>query len=522
MRPESFSARDSQFLTKCLNRRVTDDGLKGFYSITQPMTDNYLTTTLGESKTWPFPQLIRGKSITLLCFSDAIYTVNESTYLATLIDTKNPTDLTGATSKAITAGKDWHFVDFYGSWMLFNTACVVFKTGHSSTVWVQDAVTIKTGFAHKEGRLLLGNFANYYATVDWKTYWNDAAATMPDQYEDMTESSPGVNWASWGSFMAPDLLSTFIEDALIYGSPTYTNTGFTTTRPLILDLMERNEAGMRPMPWQGGIVGYAALGEGVVCYGEDGIRYMGAYNAGPIKTYGLHEIAGLGMNVGVLTGMTCRTAFAGNQFRNIFVDAGKDIWQVLPNVTAQRLGFSEYIGGMDANKILVQHDPHHDQFYISDGSIGYLLTEKNRLCRCPSMPTWLTAFSGANLSSVKYATALPTTLDIESDTYTTPSGGLEVITAVDVVGLNSASNGLVLTLKTRQKQTEDFYESATLSLDTRTRHNCAIPCTQYRWHLTGNVASGVTIEDVVVEISSDANPGIAAKLAASTPSAASE
>lgn len=524
LRPESFSARDSQFLTKCLNRRVTDDGLKAFYAITQPMTDNYLTSTLGEVKSWPFPQIIRGKAITLLCFSDAIYLVDESTYLCTIIDTKDAAYPSGSTSKSITAGKDWHFVDFYGTWMLFNGACVIFKTGHSPYTFVQDAVTIKTGACHKEGRLLLGGFSasNFYTTVDWASYWNALADTMPTQYDTLAETGPRGNWVWWSSIMAPDMLQMFLQDLLIYGSPTLTDTGFTTDRPLILGLIERNEAGMRPMPFQGDVVGFLPLGEGEVCYGVDGIRFMSPYNESVIKTYGVHEFNGLGPSVGVMAGTTCRTAFGGNRARHRFVDRSGEIWQLTADLRAERLGYSEYIGAMDTAKILVQHDPHHDELYISDGTIGYLLTEKNRMCRCPSMPTALTSFSGSSLSSIKYATGSPTAMDIESGTFTTPSGGVETITAANVVGLNSASNGYSLTIKTRSKQTEDFYESAAVTLDGRTRANLAIPCTQYRWHLQATTASGVTVEDVQIELGAGMGVGIDAKLAASTPSAAGE
>jgi hypothetical protein len=452
-----------------------------------------------------------------------VYTVNESSYLATLVDTKDAADPTGSTSKAITSGKDWHFADFYGSWMLFNGSCVVFKTGHSSTVFVQDAVTVKTGMAHKEGRLLLGGFSsNFYSSVDWNTYWKDLAADLPAQYDGLALSAPGQNWVWWSSFMLPDALQLFMEDLMVYGSPTLTSTGFTASRPLILDLVERNEAGMRPMPFQGEVAGFLPLGEGEVCYGTDGIRFMGAYHSGAVKTYGVHEFNGLAPFVGVLTGTTCRTAFGGNRSRHRFVDKSGELWQLTADLQAQRLGFSEYLGAMDLNKVLVQHDPHHDEIYISDGTIGYVVTGDNKLCRCPSMPTHLTAFSGGVLSTVKYATGSPTAMDIESGTFTTPSGGVEVITAVDVVGLNTAANGYALTIKSRLKQTDDFYESATLTLDGRTRVNVAIPCSQYRWHLQATTASGVTLEDVKVEVSSELNPGIDAILAASAPSAATE
>lgn len=509
-------------MTKCLNRRTTSQGAKAFYPLVQPITDNYITSTLGETKAWPFPQLIRGNSVTLLCFNDAIYTVSETDYTCTLIDTKDPASPT--TSKAITTGKDWHFIDLYGSWMLFNGACTVFKTGRSSTVFVQDGVTIKTGCVHREGRILLGGFdaSDFYSSVDWAAYWNNLAGDMPDEYDNLAETGPSSNWVWWSSFMAPDMLSLFLEDIMLYASNEATpTTEYTTARPYIKDLVDRNESGMRPMPWRREVVGMLPLGEGVLVYGEDGIRYLASFNANGIHTYACHALSGIGPYVGAQYGTTTRTAFAGDRSKHLFVSDDLSLWQVGADLTATRLGYQEYISGMNQNNLIVQHDPFFDEFYISDGSIGYLLG-KNGLCRCPSMPSRLTSFSGTNLSTIKFATADPTTMEIQSGTYTSPSGGVETITAVDIVGLNSSTNGLVLKIQSRCNQKEDFYESASIDLGGRTRALCDIPYTQYRWSLTAAVASGVTVENVVVETSSDANYGIAAKLAASTPSAASE
>jgi hypothetical protein len=499
-------------------------GLKAFYPITQPITDNYITSTLAETKAWPFPQLLRGNSVTLLCFSDAIYTVDESTYVCTLADTKDAAYPSGSTSKAIAAGDDWHMIDMYGSWMLFNGSCVVFKTGRSTDVFVQDAVTIKTGCVHREGRILLGGFSasNFYTTVDWAAYWNNLAGNMPDEYDNLAETGPAGNWVWWSSFMAPDMLSLFLENVMLYASgETTPTTEYTADRPYIKDLAERNESGMRPMPFRNNVVGMQPLGEGVLVYGDDGIRYLASFNANGIHTYGCHTINGLGNYTGVLSGATARTAFAGDKNQQVFISDDASVWRVTADLQAQRLGYQEYISGMDQAKILLQYDPFHDEFYISDGSIGYLLN-KSGLCRNPAMPTKLTAFSGTNLSSIKYATTDPTTMEIQSGTYTSPSGGIETITAVDIVGLNTASNGFVLKLLTRTKQTEDFYESASIDLGTRTRAVCDIPYLQYRWKLTAAVASGVTIENVVIETSTGLGYGIAAKLAASTPSAPSE
>lgn len=524
LRPESFTARDMPFLTKCLNRRVTSQGLKGFYSITQPISDSYITSTLSETKAWPSPQLIRGESVTLLCFSDAIYTVDESTYLCTLVSTKDATDTTGATAKAITAGRDWHFVDIRGTWMLFNGACTVFKTGRSSTVWVQDDVTISSGCVHRQARVLTGGFdaTDFYSLVDWSDYWDTLAGNMPDEYGSMVQTGPGANWVMWGSYMAPDMLALFNQNMMIYASAEASpTTEFTTARPYIIDLMERNEAGMRPMTFRGQVQGILPLGEGVAVYGSDGVNYMASHNANMIHTYGVHPFRGLGRDIGSLHGTNCRTAFAGSRDRHIFIDPGMELWQVLPDVTATRIGFREHLSSLDDDNIIIQHDPLYDEFYIGDGTLCFVLN-KDGLCRAPYMPSRLTSFANANLSAISFATTDPTTMEIESGTITSPSGGIETLTAARIVGLNSASNGLVLKIKSRLSQKSDFYTSAALTMDGSGEALLDIPYLQYRWVLTAAVASGVTVENVEIQTSTDANPGLDALIAASSPSAASE
>jgi hypothetical protein len=205
----------------------------------------------------------------------------------------------------------------------------------------------------------------------------------------------------------------------------------------------------------------------------------------------------------------------------MFIEPGGNIYLIEANLQATRLGYSEWILGMDQNRILMDYDPIHKEFYISDGSINYVYTETG-LCRGPSMPSKLHAFGGNELSSIKFATGDPTTMDIETTTFTSPSGGLETMTAIDIVGLNASTNGMVLKIKSRCKQTEDFYESAAITLDGRTRAVVDIPYMQYRVRLTAAVATGVTVENIKVETATGLNYGIDAKLGASVPSAATE
>ena len=504
LRPESFSARNSPWLTKCLNKRVTSEGLKGFYSITQPMTDNYLTSTLGETKAWPFPQLFHGKAVTLLCFSDAIYTVDESTYVCTLVDTKN---LDG-TSGSITAGRDWQFADFYNSWMLTNGESVVFKTGASSTVYVQSSVKIQAICAHKEGRLLMGGFDDFYSTVDWNEYWRDQAGTLPGDLDAITDAAPGNNYVWWSSFMLPDMLAMFSSDSLTTGD-----------RPYALDLLYRNEAGLRPMPYQGYVLGLLPLGDGVVAYGSKGVRYLNPYQQGEVKTYGAQRFIGLPDTTGVYDGTTARGRFAGGNERHIFLEPGGELWQLTPDLQAQRLMFKEHLSALDPEKVVITHEPLYDEFYISDGTLSFLLTKSNRLCKASTCPTAIHTLGSGAINAIKFATSSPTAAQVEMEKMTTPSGEMETLCRVRIVGLSAASN--TLTIKYRTKPSEDWY-AYTATLDSLGEWNGAITGLEFKILMDATTATSVTYEDVEVDFSTEIFGGSSHKLAASAPSAATE
>jgi hypothetical protein len=69
--------------------------------------------------TWPFPQLFRGQSVTLLADETNVYVVNENDWTLTAVSTFDPAS--PFSNKSIAAdGGPWHFVDMGPSWMLMN------------------------------------------------------------------------------------------------------------------------------------------------------------------------------------------------------------------------------------------------------------------------------------------------------------------------------------------------------------------------------------------------------------------
>lgn len=213
IKPDSRVPNGAQFLDVCSGLRPTPFGLKDYITINQPFTDDYLTTTLGGSLGWPFPQLFRGKKVTLLCFSDEIFVVDETTWTATPLTFYDAADFgnTSPGTDTITAGGPWHFMDFHDTWVLFNGVSTVFKTAYYSVPVVLNDVTIATGADMKHGRAYMGGFnpSNFYSLADWPSYWKGLLDSCPSEIRQIAETmsgGAGSNWVWWSTIGGGDLL----------------------------------------------------------------------------------------------------------------------------------------------------------------------------------------------------------------------------------------------------------------------------------------------------------------------------
>ena len=215
--------RGAVALEQCDYLRATEFGLKDFLPIAVELTDGDLTPG-SETWTYPYPQLFRGASITLLCFSDAVYEVDESTWTATEISLYDAADFGDYApgSGSITAGGPWHFVDYHTNWILFNGATTIWKTSFYDLPIATDAVTITTGCDLKN-RAFYGGFdpSNFYALADWPTYWQTLLTDVPPELEQKYQTmaaGAGSNWAWWGTIGGGDLLWLISKELLTTGA----------------------------------------------------------------------------------------------------------------------------------------------------------------------------------------------------------------------------------------------------------------------------------------------------------------
>lgn len=439
LRKYSDQRREVDSLVECVNAvpKGEERGLVQYNEVINPMSS--ITVT------WPFPQLFRGKGVTLLAYETAIYTVNETTWVPTLITTYDAFDISN--TKSITAGGVWHFMDFYDTWMLFNGKCVVFHTerynifGGTDKTLVQDAVTVQTGCDFR-GRGLMGGFkVSDFQTTDWQTFWSNWLLNKPSG---MTISETiDTNFVLWTSIGGGDLLWLFYKDIAESG---FTADGFhDAVRPLVFEQMRRNERGFMPMPWQGTILKLAPLGNKVIVYGDGGISALVPY-AEPVPTFGLVDVLGVGVAE--------RGAVAVGPMGHVFVDQTGMLWLIDGELKLRQLGYQEYFRDMIGNDIVGTYDPLENEYRLCSGTKGYLWSPGG-LCEISQLVT-----SAARVGADDVGIFVKTgdgSMVITTDVFDMKMMGIKNVSQVDLGA--SASTTAEVAIDYRYKTGDKFYRS---------------------------------------------------------------
>lgn len=367
LRPEERMLVNTDFLYQAQNAIPRKEGMSLYEDITNPFST-------APTVAYPFPQLFRGKEVTLLCFETEIYIVTETAgaWTTSLITTYDYAS-TSNTKSIASGGGIWQFIDYGAdSWFLFNGKEVIFKSRHlefsggATKVFVQDDIDINTGCYHM-GRHITGGFneTNFWNS-DWQTFFDTwlskVAATNSAIPLDGTLGI-GKNYVMWSAIGGGDILGHFYPDISIKGITEEQD----AANPLFLDMLERNDSGYVPMPTPGTVLIVKPLGKNIIVYSEDGITAM-QFAQQPIPTYGIKQLESFGIYE--------RGAVGGDDYKHTFVDTSGDVWTITPNLEVKRLGYKEFIGGMVGNSMLVSQDPLLKDIYFSSSSDCYLLTSE--------------------------------------------------------------------------------------------------------------------------------------------------
>lgn len=487
LRPDARAPRNNKYMSVYANHKPTQFGSRDIDDVALAVSEATMTSA-SVSLLASSPQIFKGKGVTLLCDKTKIFTVNESTWAVTLITTYDLHDQ--GETKAITTGGQWHFVDFYNTWFLFNGSCTVFQTQweDSSKVFVQDTVMVKTGCDFKRGRMVMAGFdsGNFWSS-DWQTLWE----TQIDKWTDLgyTLSAPHKNWIWWSSIGGGDLLHIFLSGLATVGIPRLTG-GHNASDPFFMEFFKRVQSGFMPMDWQGYVHCVKPLRDHVMVYGEDGISAVTPYSD-PIPTFGLQENL---LRVGVAT----RAAVAGNLDKHVFLDADGVLWSVDNSLKLTRLGYEEFLAGSKTAITAMCHDVQFDEHYIHDGLSSWVLT-KTGLAKAPQFVTSLFHTDGVAKGVAKNV-GTPTTATFATDYVDGGTRRLKTVASVEVAVKTSAA--VTVTLQHRIEEGISPL-STTLTGDTRGVYKAGITCVEFKVRIVLASRASVDLFDDIVAVLSD-------------------
>ena len=420
LRRDSRTATNAAGMVALLNVKPTAAGLHRIEAIADP-TNSVVS--------WPFPQLFKGKQVTLLAGANSISQLDGS-WAPTVIspvDYKQPGTayaLAGSTS-------GWQFVDCFGTWVLMNGVDMLFSTGEralyglEAKVFGQRAITIGTG-CHFQGRLIFAGFnpVNYWS-AEWQAFWSEWSTKIASGF-----SLPTVmqsNFVTWSTVGGEDAFWPLDLDRAQLGLATGADYG--GEKPYLLDVLSRGDSGFMPLHGQGSIVRVEALANSVMLYGDQAIGALVptqiSYADHMINTFGYKHLANFGV--------ASRTAVGGDSRRHVFVDANGYLWAAMDSEggpTIERLGFREFLLPVVNEAFAISHEPNEDEVWIATSTVGFVLTASG-LVQCSQRPTSLCADGGPR------ASASPTSFAAMTDRFDMGQRGWKRLTfaGVSSVGL---------------------------------------------------------------------------------------
>jgi hypothetical protein len=349
-------------LQEAKNVKVSPEGLEGYESVSDPFGGAI-------SASWPFPQLVRGKHISLLFGDTTLESVTESGTSwtkspITTYDAANPN-----VTKAIVSGNEWHFADLMNSFYAFNENCTVFRVGIetlaglTTKTFVQDSVTIRTG-TESRGRVVFGGFssADFWSSSVWQSIFQDFQATLSGSGINTSFDDIDANWVFWSSIGGGDFPLWLFHPAL------YSSVATAPTLDRFVEKLKENTFGWMPMPFQGEVKNVKDLNGNVICYGVDGVAALVPIppTVEDTATYGIQSLATFGV--------AQRSAVGASPFGHIFIDTTGALWSIAPDLTITRLGYEEYLFPMLSEDIRITWDGNQRDFRICSESYGFLLT----------------------------------------------------------------------------------------------------------------------------------------------------
>lgn len=462
----------------------------------------YLSNGTGSTNSveWPFPQIFRGREVTLIAWKDQIATVNETTWVntnLTLYDASNTSNV-----DTLTGSGAWHFMDFGTTWALFNGLEIVYYDPGTGKYLVWDDTAIKTG-CNFRGRAVMAGFSDWPAA--WKTAWQKLAE---DDSAVSHTMSIDTNWVVWSPVGTGGLGSPWWLGAALASLVTTSGmdaAGFNKLREWML----RNDWGFMPLPFQGDVVRVEPLGKAIACYGTDGCCFLVPGVIGEREdrtfTFGIKSPRELRY-----TGIAGRSAIAvaggdgsDENSEHVIIDTKGNLWHISPDLKVERLGYSEYgdaLSTIPVGSYLPAQD--EDEFYFFDGTNGLCLTRSGL---SQTRQGWVSSVI-LNGSGTTYATVNPgetLTSTVSFTTQETDFGVPGKKTVANVIVLATCLTNPEVAVSYRYKDAGDGSETWTTTGYTPCDSSgwCSINITadEFRIVVRGTPVSGCRVHDLIVE-----------------------
>jgi len=483
LRRDARSARNTQELVALQNLRPSANGLVVSKTVTLP--PSFPTVS------WPNPQLLRGKSQTFLCNETSISTLSEADWSATELTLYDAySDLTAG---SIIAGKWWHLVDFFDTWILLNGSSVVFHTneylmqGRADKNLVQSTISMQAGCDFR-GQAIFGGFnvANYYNSkwTDFWTDWNTRAGTGVE-----IQLTMNSNFVSWSSIGGGDLLWQIELDKALLGYANGYDYGY--DKPLLFDYMSN---GFMPIPYYGSILAVKALENVVIVYTTSGIGALVPGIVGDIPTFGFRHL--------LYSGIKGRGAVGGDLHEHVFIDNEGDVWRLTPELQPKLLGYKEFFSSLTAADLGVAFESGdagpiaRREYYLGDGSATYILTPQG-LCSSSLKPTSLIR-SGSSVVGAAVAGSLAglASVSLTSDTIDCGDRGRKVIGWIEVGCTDIAD--LAVSLYYRYDASETFFQTDWVEANNEGCAFLGVACQDFRVAVQGTAGSDAHVDYIKI------------------------
>ncbi len=316
-------------------------------------------SNFSQAVSWPFPQIFRGRNITLIAEETTLRSVNESTTATTVITTWNATDNTS--QLALTSGGGaWQFTEIGDSWFLTNIENIVIFVPQNGTKVVTASDKVINTISKIGETLLWGGVtaASFFASQDWTDIFN-AWKIYLDEHgmrgvyidEDLaadtsfvfygTNAGAGTNWP-------------LVLELALMGYPT--SAQHARIQETLLDRIRSGEMGMLPLDTQGPVYRIEEIGNSAIAFCADAVVRLD-FSGGNLVQSALNTI-----------GVGSRTAAGGSVKKLAYVDNKDFLWTISSGLESSREGFEEFMDNLTIASTLVVHDEENDEFHISDGT----------------------------------------------------------------------------------------------------------------------------------------------------------